>query len=87
MHRNLIPSLVSKMLFTSSPGPFFLLEQSSSELAPLATAGRNPPPPLDLLSIPRAPSFLTTPSTFPAPHLSSSPTELAENPSPTADRH
>ena len=70
MHRDCIPSLVSKMLFASSPGPFFLLEQSSSELAPLATAGRNPPPPLEPLSIPRAPSSLTTPSTFPDPHLS-----------------
>ena len=57
---------------------FFLLEQSSSELAPLATAGRNPPPPLEPLSIPRALSSLTTPSTFPDPHLSSSPAELAE---------
>ena len=64
---------------TSLPPPaFFLLEQSSSELAPLATAGRNPPPPLKPLSIPRALSSLTTPSTFPDPHLSYSPAELAE---------
>ena len=61
-----------------TPPAFFLLEQSSSELAPLAIAGRNTPPPLKPLSIPRALSSLTTPSTFPDPHLSSSPAELAE---------
>ena len=74
---DLIPFRAPKTNFASSPA-FFLLEQSSSELAPLATAGRNPPPPLDLLSIPRTLSSLTTPSTFPDPHLSSSPAELAE---------
>ena len=64
---------------TSLPSlAFFLLEQSSSELVPLATTGPNPPPPLEPLLIPRALSSLTTPSTFPDPHLSASPAELAE---------